>query len=202
MNEGFAEPARDDPERDAALLAAMPHVARCGWTLAAVRDGLADLGAEPALAALMFSRGGAELVAEWAAYADRQMLAAAAAENIAHLRTPARIRRAIELRLAVQRPWRAQLRRGAALLATQPLLAARVTARTADALWQAAGDRSADFSWYTKRASLAAIHAATMLFWLRDDSPDAAATMVFLDHRLADAARVGGLRRRLTSRLA
>lgn len=191
-----------DPERDAALLAGIAHVGRRGWTLAAIRDGLRSIGADPDLAPLMFTEGGAELVAEWAAYADRRMLEAAAAENMASLRGAQRIRRAIELRLAVERPWRAELRRGAALLAVQPLLAARAAARTADALWQAAGDRSADFSWYTKRATVAAIHTATMLFWLRDDSPDDEATMAFLDRRLADAGRVTKLRQRLTRRAA
>ncbi len=191
-----------DPERDAALLAGIAHVGRRGWTLAAIRDGLRSIGADPDLAPLMFTEGGAELVAEWAAYADRRMLEAAAAEDMASLRGAQRIRRAIELRLAVERPWRAELRRGAALLATQPLLAARIAARTADALWQAAGDRSADFSWYTKRATVAAIHTATMLFWLRDDSPDDEATMAFLDRRLADAGRVTRLRQRLTRRAA
>jgi ubiquinone biosynthesis protein COQ9 len=191
-----------DPERDAALVGAMAHVARRGWTLGAIRDGLTATGDDPALAALMFESGGAELVAEWAAYADRQMLAAAQAENLAALRTPARIRRAIELRLAVERPWRAELRRGTALLATKPVLAARVAARTADALWHAAGDRSADFSWYTKRATLAAVHSATMLFWLRDDSPTDEATMQFLDRRLEGVARIGKLRGRLTRRAA
>ncbi len=191
-----------DPERDAALLAGIAHVGRRGWTLAAIRDGLRSIGADPDLAPLMFTEGGAELVAEWAAYADRRMLEAAAAENMPSLRGAQRIRRAIELRLAVERPWRAELRRGAALLAVQPLLAARAAARTADALWQAAGDRSADFSWYTKRATVAAIHTATMLFWLRDDSPDDEATMAFLDRRLADAGRVTRLRQRLTRRAA
>ncbi len=191
-----------DPERDAALLAGIAHVGRRGWTLTAIRDGLRSLGADPDLAPLMFTQGGAELVAEWAAYADRRMLEAASAENMASLRGAQRIRRAIELRLAVERPWRAELRRGAALLAAQPLLAARVAARTADALWQAAGDRSADFSWYTKRATVAAIHTATMLFWLRDGSPDDEATMAFLDRRLADAGRVTRLRQRLTRHAA
>lgn len=189
----------DDPERDAALVAGMAHVARRGWSLDAFRAGLADLGADPALAALMFPAGRAELVAEWAAHADGVMLVAAGAENIATLRTAQRVRRAIELRLAIERPWRAELRRGAALLAARPTLAARVAARTADALWQAAGDRSADFSWYTKRATLGAVHTATMLFWLRDDSPDEADTMAFLDRRLAGVARFGKLRQRLTS---
>lgn len=192
----------DDPERDAAILAGMAHVAERGWGLDAFRAGLADLGADPALAALMLPGTRAELVAEWATYADRRMLAASAAENIASLRTAQRVRRAIALRLAVARPWRAELQRGTALLAAHPALAARVAARTADALWQAAGDRTADFSWYTRRATLAAVHTATMLFWLRDDSPGEAATMAFLDRRLEGVARFGKLRQRLTRRAA
>ena len=54
----------------------------------------------------------------------------------------------------------------------------------------AAGDTSADFSWYTRRASLGAIYAATLAYWLRDDSPDLAAAMGFLDRRLADLGRL------------
>jgi hypothetical protein len=42
-------------------------------------------------------------------------------------------------------------------------LAARCIGRTIDALWHAAGDRAADFSWYTKRATLAGVYAATPL---------------------------------------
>jgi ubiquinone biosynthesis protein COQ9 len=71
-----------------------------------------------------------------------------------------------------------------------------MTARTVDAIWHAAGDRSTDFSWYTKRAILGAVWAATLLYWLRDTSEDDAATLAFLDRRLAGVARFGSLRRR------
>ena len=70
-------------------------------------------------------------------------------------------------------------------------------ARTIDAIWHAAGDRSADFSWYTKRAILTPIYAATLLYWLRDDSFDDEATLAFLDRRLAAIGRIGKLRRRV-----
>jgi ubiquinone biosynthesis protein COQ9 len=65
-----------------------------------------------------------------------------------------------------------------------------------DAIWHAAGDRSADFSWYTKRALLTGVYGATVLFWLRDASEDDAATLAFLDRRLAGIGRIGGVRRR------
>ena len=77
--------------------------------------------------------------------------------------------------------------------------AAAVTmARTVDAIWHAAGDRSADFSWYTKRAILASVYSATLLFWLGDRSADGAATLAFLDRRLAGVARIGKLQRRFS----
>ena len=76
-------------------------------------------------------------------------------------------------------------------------LAAACTARTVDAIWQAAGDRSADLSWYTKRAILAAVYGATLLYWLRDSSDDDAATFRFLDRRLAGVGRIGSARRRV-----
>ena len=34
-------------------------------------------------------------------------------------------------------------------------------ARLADEMWFLAGDRSVDFSWYTKRATLSAVYAST-----------------------------------------
>jgi ubiquinone biosynthesis protein COQ9 len=36
-------------------------------------------------------------------------------------------------------------------------------ARLADEMWYLAGDRSVDFSWYTKRATLSAVYASTGL---------------------------------------
>jgi ubiquinone biosynthesis protein COQ9 len=81
-------------------------------------------------------------------------------------------------------------------------VSARTLARTVDAIWHAAGDRSADFSWYTKRLILAAIYGSTLLFWLRDDSEDDGPTLGYLDRRLADHARFHKAQRRASERLS
>jgi len=73
--------------------------------------------------------------------------------------------------------------------------ALRTVARTADAMWAAAGDTSADFSWYTRRATLAGVYGATLAFWLQDDEPGFPATREFLDRRLKDLARLQRPRR-------
>ncbi|MBW8270757.1 COQ9 family protein [Caldovatus aquaticus] len=193
------------PERDAAIRAILRHVPARGWTWAALRAGLADLGRDPVEAASLFPRGPVGAIEAWSDLADREMAEAAAAANLAALRTPARIRRLVELRLRAAAPHREALRRALALLALpwNAAAAARCTARTADAMWHAAGDRSADFSWYTRRASLAAIYLATLAYWLRPEADGAdpethlAATLAFLDRRMADLARLAGMRRAL-----
>jgi ubiquinone biosynthesis protein COQ9 len=65
-------------------------------------------------------------------------------------------------------------------------------ARLSDEIWYLAGDKSVDGSWYTKRASLAAIYSATELFMTQDTSTNFTDTEQFLDARLGDAMKVGG----------
>ena len=191
----IAAPERS-AERDAAIRAALPHVPFEGWTARALRAGLADLGEPAEIARNLFPDGGVGMVEAWCDLADREMEEAAG--DLQGLGLAGRVRALIALRLRRLRPHREALRRALALLARTGDVgaAARVTARTVDAIWHAAGDRATDFSWYTKRASLAAIYGATLLYWLADESEDEAATLAFLDRRLAGLAAIGRLRRR------
>jgi ubiquinone biosynthesis protein COQ9 len=80
-------------------------------------------------------------------------------------------------------------------------LAIRLLYETVDGIWYAAGDSATDFSFYTKRATLAGIYAATLLYWLEDRSPGFADTRAFLDRRLAEVARIGQARHRFQTTL-
>jgi ubiquinone biosynthesis protein COQ9 len=179
-------------ERDSAIRAALPHVPALGWTRAALEAGLTDLGRDPLEVEWLFPRGAIEAVAAWCDLADREMEAAAAAEDLADLKIPARIRRVVELRLEQAEPHREAVRRALALqsLPWNVASAMRTVARTADSMWAAAGDTSADLSWYTRRATLAGVYGATLAFWLQDDEPGFPATRAFLNRRLADLARI------------
>ena len=120
------------------------------------------------------------------------------------MRTHERVHAVIALRLAQNRPYKEAVRRALALLALphNARLAAGCTARTVDAIWHAAGDHSADFSWYTKRAILGVVYSLTLLYWLRDSSEDDADTLAFLDRRLAGVGQIGSLRRRAETAFA
>ena len=185
------EPPERLPERDAAIDAVLPVVPRLGWTVAAL------LEAAGPDADLLFADG-ADMVECWADVADRRMEAEANAMDIAGLRVSERVRAIVALRLEQVRPHRDALRRAMGLLArpSQAALTARITARTVDTMWFAAGDTSVDASWYTKRAILASVYATTLLFFLQDDT-DGLATLAFLDRRLAGVGRLTKLSRRV-----
>jgi ubiquinone biosynthesis protein COQ9 len=185
------------PERDAAVLAMLPHVAFDGWTKRALRHGLSDIGQPIDDAELLFPGGAIDMVTCFCDVADRAMEQAAADLDMTELRLPKRVRAVIVLRLEQSRPHKEAIRRALSVLALRgQTAAAGCTARTVDAIWHAAGDTSADFSWYTKRAILASVYSSTLLFWLRDSSEDDAETLAFLDRRLAGVGRIGKLRRR------
>jgi ubiquinone biosynthesis protein COQ9 len=189
------------PERYAAIAAMLPHVPFDGWTRRALRMGLANIGVPTEEAELLFPGGAADMIEAFCDWADRRM--EAASQDLTG-RTHERVRAVIALRLAQNRPHKEAIRRALALLALpqNARLAAACTALTVDAIWHASGDRSADFSWYTKRAILSAVYGVTLLYWLRDSSDDDAATLEFLDRRLAGVGRIGSLRRRAETAFA
>ena len=188
-------PPERSPERDLAIEAMLPFVPLTGWT---VRTLVEAAGPD---ADLLFTGGPTDMIETYVDYADRQMEAAAAAIDLTALRVPARIRRVIALRFEQGRYDKEAIARALGILAlpSNSLVAAKTAARTIDAIWFAAGDRSATMSWYTKRAILAPIYAATLLYWLRDTSSEDQATLAFLDRRLAGVGRIGRLRRRIES---
>ena len=189
-------------ERDAAIAALLPHVPFDGWTRRSLRMGLTDIGASPDDADQLFPGCAADMIDASCDWADRRMEEGAAALDLP-ARLHERVRAVVALRLQQNRPHKEAIRRALALLALpgNARLAAACTARTVDAIWHVAGDRSADFSWYTKRAILAAVYTATLLYWLRDTSEDDAATLGFLDRRLTDVGRIGSIRRRTETAL-
>lgn len=61
----------------------------------------------------------------------------------------------------------------------------------ADEIWYSAGDRSADFTWYTRRGLLIGVYTATELCMLTDKSAGYRDTWEFLDRRLKDVSSFG-----------
>lgn len=187
-----------DTERDRLVVAMLPDVPFDGWSQHALRLAAERIGIPVAEAGALFPRGAVDMVAAFSRWADRQMLDRLEAAPPEPLSLSRRIARALRIRFEVLLSAREAVRRGMTVLAMpqNAPLGLRLLYETVDGIWYAVGDNSTDFSFYTKRASLAAIYSAAMLFWLDDRSPGCIETDAFVERRLADLHRLTELRER------
>jgi ubiquinone biosynthesis protein COQ9 len=179
--------------RDRLLAEMLSNVLFDGWTDHAVRNAASAVGIGPEVVLHLFPEGVVDVAAHFSDWADRAMVAAYAAEDTVLLGTAARVGLAVRLRLAALEAHREALRSWLAWLAlpNHAVLGARLLYRTVDEIWHTVGDRSTDISYYTKRATLAAVLSATVLHWLGDESEDHAASWDFLARSLQTTTGVG-----------
>ena len=172
--------------RAAVLKAALPEIERDGFNESVLARAGKKAGFKPIEVNSAFPHGAASLVEEFSSHADAKMTARMKSSKEKGM--TARITAAVRARIEAMSPYKEAARRAAAFLAlpNHAPLGAKLLYRTVDAIWRAAGDRSTDFSFYTKRATLSAVYGATVLYWLGDESEDAEATWKFLDHRIKD----------------
>ncbi len=170
-----------------------------GWTPLALDAAAAELGVPADRARLAFADGPAGMIDAWFAHVDSRTTAALTPERLAGRRIRERVRMAVWARIEAVAPHREALRRALAVLAlpTNAAHGARLGWRAADTMWRALGDRSVDFAWYSKRFTLTAVYASTILALLDDEDPDLAATRAFLDRRIEGVMRFETLKARL-----
>lgn len=72
--------------------------------------------------------------------------------------------------------------------------------RAADLIWWEAGDTATDYNHYSKRILLCGVMASTTLYWLNTNDKNMEKTNVFLDHRINDILKIGGMMGKLKSR--
>jgi ubiquinone biosynthesis protein COQ9 len=185
-------------DRDRLIEAILPDVPFDGWSMAALRNAARRCGIEDGEAQVLFPRGAPDLVAAFSRWADHRMQERLEAGRLDELSTTPRIRLAIHSRFGILAPWREAVRSSLSVLALPPhaVLASRLLYETVDGMWYAAGDKTTDFSFYTKRATLAGLYAAAMVYWLDDRSEGFRDTTAFVDRRLEDLKRVGEIRAR------
>jgi ubiquinone biosynthesis protein COQ9 len=162
-----------------------------GWSRAAVDSAADKLGIGGAQARLAMPKTQSGMIDAYIQGVDRALQEHFTPRRLAKLKIREKIRAMVWYRLEVMAPAREAVRRGLAILAMpQNLpLAMRIGWRTADHMWRLAGDTSTDFNHYTKRMTLGAVYAPTLLAWLDDDSDQWGDTAAFLDRRIDDVMK-------------
>ena len=181
-----------DPTAAAMVKAMLLHVPFDGWTDASLASGAADANIEPRMVAELFPRGAVDAIVLHSRLADAEMVAAFNALPEKPQKVHLAIRTLVLLRLKAAQQNKDAVRRALTTLAlpAHTKISARLLYETVDAMWRAVGQTDTGFSFYTRRATLAAVYSATLLAWLADNSGDMAKTVAFLDRRLANVASI------------
>jgi ubiquinone biosynthesis protein COQ9 len=180
------------PSQNALIIAALRVMAQEGWTESALTR--AEEGFAPGTMRAYFPGGLPDFIKAFHAWVDEGMekyLEKNEGFEIAKVRE--KIFESVMARLAVLKPHKEAVRRllGYQLLPWNSPRAVMGLGHAADAMWKAAGDRSTDYNYYTKRLLLSGVYAATLKFWLKDHSEDQAETEAFLRRRIEEVLKVG-----------
>jgi ubiquinone biosynthesis protein COQ9 len=187
----MAEPSPLEQLRRRLALAVGENAVFDGWTVKAVDSAAGQLGINPVHARLAMPKGQSAMIDLYIQEVDRGLEAYFTSERLAGLKIREKIRALVWRRLEIMGPAREAVRRGMAILAMPQNipLALRISWRTADLMWRIAGDTSTDFNHYTKRMTLGAVYASTLLAWLDDQSEGWMETAAFLDRRIDDVMK-------------
>lgn len=163
-----------------------------GWTEAAVDSAALSQGVDIDQARLAVPTGQAAMIDLYIQGVDRALAERCPPERLAALKIRERIRLLVWTRLEIMAPARESVRRAMAILAMPQnlALAARIGWRSADLMWRLAGDTSTDFNHYTKRMTLGAVYASTLLVWIDDDSDGHSQSAAFLERRIDDVMTI------------
>lgn len=187
----MADPTPLEAVRMQLALAVGEHAVFDGWTDKAVEAAAVQHNVDPALARLAFPKDQLGKVTSYIAAVDEAMAAHFTPDVIASLKIRDRIRDLVWFRLKTMGPAREAVRSALAILAMpqNAVTGVRTGWNSADAMWRLAGDTATDFNHYTKRLTLSAVYASTLLAWLDDNSEGWAETRAFLDRRIGDVMR-------------
>ena len=162
-----------------------------GWSRKAVDSAAGQLGIDPVQARLAMPKSQSGMIDLYIQEVDRSLEAWFTPKRLQGMKIREKIRALVWKRLEIMGPAREGVRRALAILAMPQNipLALRISWRTADLMWRIAGDTSTDFNHYTKRMSLGAVYASTLLAWLDDRSEGWKDSAGFLDRRIDDVMR-------------
>ncbi len=190
------------------IMAMLTHVPFDGWTWEAMERGAIDIGYEKKKTSSerkkifkdLFKNGSIDFIDIFSEIIDLEVKKNYNSIETKPERVPEKIKKIIMIRLNLCQKYKEAIRSSISLSAipVNTKISLNILYRTCNSIWRIAGDKSTDFSFYTRRISLAAVYTSTLLFWLNDKSNNSIETELFLDRRLKDISKISNLKRPLS----
>lgn len=187
--------SQNPPPKDALLAAILPHVSFDGWSEASFQMAAKDADIDPVIAHASCPRGAVELAIAYHQQGDALMLQRFAAADLSEMRYRDKISGLVRMRIEACED-KEIVRKASALFALPKYAGdgAKLIWDSCDAIWNVLGDTSDDINWYSKRATLSAVYASCVLFWLGDESDGDTDTWAFLERRIENVMQIEKLK--------
>lgn len=179
--------------RDRILKATLPYIQKSGWSWRAVEHAIADCKIQDHIGKSIFPNGIVDVVAHFSDWADREMFKKLEHAPLGSMRSKDKVRAAVLARYKVLTPYKEEVKAALAFwaLPNHVMQGQRVLWRSADRIWNWAGDTATDYTKQTKRMTLSSIIMATCMVWIDDQSSENLVTETFLDRRLENVMEFG-----------
>lgn len=185
--------------REALVKAALPYFEEQGWTTSALQSCCTEKKIALSDFHELFPEGVDDIITFIHEDMTQKMLEALEKVDLDALKIKDRVTLAVMTRFKLMAPYRRAFYAGRNDIIQRVSLATKTLFKICDAIWYAIGDDSTDFSYYTKRLSLATIYGATFTYWLSDNSKDFVNTAMFLERRLEDLSIIPKTKNRIKS---
>ena len=190
------------------IRAMLTHVPFDGWTWESMEQGAVDINFEKQKTSSLrikifkdlFKNGPIDFIDIFSEIIDLEVKENYNLIELKPERVPEKIKKIIMIRLNLCQRYKEAVRSSISLTAmpVNAKASLKILYRTCNSIWRIAGDKSTDFSFYTRRISLATVYTSTLLFWLNDNSNENVETEFFLERRLKDISKISTLKKRLS----
>ena len=143
----------------------------------------------------IFNNSLVSVIKEFNIYLDNEMKANFKKSKSKNFRIPDKIKLQIILRLKAANKFKEAVRISLGMMALpkNSKIALTMLYKTCDIIWRDCGDKSTDFSFYTKRLILSGVYSSTLSYWLNES--DFNKVQDFLERRLDNVSIFGKIKK-------
>ncbi|MBI1326453.1 MAG: COQ9 family protein [Alphaproteobacteria bacterium] len=174
---------------------ALKSVGRVGWNGLDIQKLSTETGYPPEMAEAVFPAGVADMADYYSRKLDAEMLESLEDVDPKDLKTRERVATAVMARYRAAAEDKDIFRQTLAFWSSPNRLprGGKILWRTADIIWQWAGDTATDYNHYTKRALLGGVITSTNLVFINDTGGTLTDTEDFLKRRIENVLKIGSL---------
>lgn len=170
-----------------------------GWSEVVLRQAAINSGLDGNYAQIAFKNGVVDAIGLFHQKIDEATFAKIDNINLKEMKIRERIYTILNTRFQIMDEYKSTVRKTMQFMAMPQNICngTKYLWEMADKAWYAAGDNSADFNYYTKRATLIAVYTSTLLFWLEDESASQSESSEFLKRRIENIMQFEKLKKKV-----